>query len=280
MKARIPLPAVIAAGLLLIVSLAVCGGGVPQEELDAVNAQLDAERAKTADFEARLQQAEEIESRLKQAAHLEAARGLLADGWALPGPQVLAFLADVQNSDDPDLKAGMGDLLQGFISSLDSLPPELIGQALAAVQGAGDLKVADAVQALLFAVAQGGGGPELLAVAQAVHASQSQPLEDVVSSILSAVLGGQESDQLVLAISDLATTSTDTAVQQSLELLRQPPDEFIQQVREHLDAANVPTLQDAFQKTYLAPDWDPSGLYDMVTNELRQTLALPAPVTQ
>ena len=280
MKARIPLPAVIAAGLLLIVSLAVCGGGVPQEELDAVNAQLDAERAKTADLEARLQQAEEIESRLKQAAHLEAARGLLADGWALPGPQVLAFLAAVQNSDDPILKAGMGDLLQGFISSLDSLPPELIGQALAAVQGAGDLKVADAVQALLFAVAQGGGGPELLAVAQAVHASQSQPLEDVVSSILSAVLGGQESDQLAQAISDLATTSTDTAVQQSLELLRQPPDEFIQQVREHLDAANVPTLQDAFQEAYLAPDWDPSGLYDMVTNELRQTLALPAPVTQ
>ena len=280
MKARIPLPAVIAAGLLLIVSLAVCGGGVPQEELDAVNAQLDAERAKTADLEARLQQAEEIESRLKQAAHLEAARGLLSDGWALPGPQVLAFLAAVQNSDDPDLKAGMGDLLQGFISSLDSLPPELIGQALAAVQGAGDLKVADAVQALLFAVAQGGGGPELLAVAQAVHASQSQPLEDVVSSILSAVLGGQEADQLAQAISDLASTSTDTAVQQTLEQLRQPPDEFIQQVREHLDAANVPTLQDALQEAYLAPDWDPSGLYDMVTNELRQTLALPAPVTQ
>ena len=169
---------------LLLLGLTACSSGVPQEE-----------QAKSSD----------LENRLKKAAHLEVARGLLADSWELPGPDVLAFLAAVQSSDDSELKAAMGELLQGFISSLDSLPPELLGQALAAVQGAGDLDVADAVQALLFAVAQGGGGPELLVVAQAVHASQSQPLEQVISSILAEVLGQQGAPDLAQAIDSLAS---------------------------------------------------------------------------
>ena len=251
---------------LLLLGLAACSSGVPQEELDAVNALLQEEQAKSSD----------LENRLKKAAHLEVARGLLADSWELPGPDVLAFLAAVQSSDDSELKAAMGELLQGFISSLDSLPPELLGQALAAVQGAGDLDVADAVQALLFAVAQGGGGPELLVVAQAVHASQSQPLEQVISSILAEVLGQQGAPDLAQAIASLASASTDTAVQQASQKLRQPPDEFVQQVQEQLEAAGVPALQDGFREAYLAPGGNPSAFYDRVVGQQRQALGLPA----
>ena len=260
---------------LLFGGLTACSGGVPQEELDAVNALLQEETSKTADLESRLQEAEELQTKLKQAAQLEAARGLLADGWELPGPQVLAFLAAVQDSDDSELRAGMGELLQGYISGLDTLPPELIGQALAAVQGAGDLQVADAVQGLLFGVAQGGGGPELLVVAHAVHVSQSEPLEDVVSSILSEVLGEQGSADLAQSISALASTSTDSDVQQALDTLRQPSDDFIRQVEEHLNAAGVAVLQDSFREAYLTPDGDPSEFYDSVVEHLRQALDLP-----
>ena len=129
MKIHIPFLLAISLIPLLLLGLAGCSSGVPQEELDAanaqlenVNAQLETEQAKTA----------ELENRLQQAAHLETARGLLADGWGISGPQVLAFLAAVQDSGDPELKTAMGELLQGFISSLDSLPPELVGQTLAA----------------------------------------------------------------------------------------------------------------------------------------------------
>lgn len=251
---------------LLLLGLASCSSGVPQEELDAVNALLRQEQAKSSD----------LENRLKKAVHLEAARGLLADSWELPGPDVLAFLAAVQSSDDSELKAAMGELLQGFISSLDSLPPELLGQALAAVQGAGDLDVADSVQALLFAVAQDGGGPELLVVAQAVHAADSEPLEQVISSILSEVIGKQGAADLAQAIGDLASTSTDAAVLQALEKLRQPPEDFIQQVQEQLEAAGVPALQDDLREAYLAPGGNPSAFYDSVVEQLRQALGLPA----
>ena len=271
MKIHIPFLLAISLIPLLLLGLAGCSSGVPQEELDAanaqlesVNAQLETEQAKTA----------ELENRLKQAAHLETARGLLADGWGISGPQVLAFLAAVQDSGDPELKTAMGELLQGFISSLDSLPPELVGQTLAAVQGAGDLQVADTVQALLFAVAQGGGGPELLAVAQAVHLAGNEPLEQVISSILAEVLGQQGSADLAQSISDLASTSTDPAVVQTLQKLGEPSEEFIQQVQEQLDAAGVTALQDGFPKTYLPPEGDPATFYASVVEQLRQVLEL------
>ncbi len=287
MKTQIPFLLLIP---LLLVGLTACSSGVPQEELDAANAQLETanaqletanaqleiERAKTAELEIRVRQAEELANTLKQAAHLEAARALLAGGWGISGSQVLAFLAAVQNSGDPELKASMGGLLQGFISSLDSLPPELVGQTLAAVQGAGDLQVADTVQALLFAVAQGSGGPELLAVAQAVHAADSDPLDQVISSILSEVLGQQGAADLAQSISDLASTSTDPAVQQTLQDLGEPSEEFIQRVQQHLDAAGIPDLQDGFPETYLPPEGDPSAFYDSLVEHLRQTLQLPA----
>ncbi len=261
---------------LLLAGLAACDSGVPQQELDAVNIQLQDEKAKTADLESRLKQVEDLEARLERAAHLEAARGLLADGWELPGPEVLAFLAAAQASDDPELKAGLAELLQGFISSLESLPPQLLGEALAAVQGAGDLDVADAVQALLFAVAQGGGGPELLEVARAAHAANSEPLEQAISGILAEVLGEQGATDLVQSIGELASASTDAAVQQSLQQLREPPEDFLQQVEKHLDAAGVPSLQDGFQQAYITPGGDPKAFYDSVVEQLRQVLGLPA----
>ena len=260
--------------VLLLLVLTACSSGIPQEELDAVNALLQEERARTAVLEVSLLELEQLEARLKQASHLEAARRLMSDGWELSGAQVLGFLAAVESSADAQLKAGVGELLQGSISSLDSLPPELVGQALAAVQGAGDLQVADAVQALLFAAALGGGGPELLAVALAVHASQSQALEDVVSSILSEVLGQQGTADLTRSINDLASASTDPAVQEALEKLRQPPEDFIRAVQEHLDAAGVSDLQNSFRQAYLPPDGDPSAFFEGVAEELRRTLEI------
>ena len=283
MKTHIPLRLALALIALLLVALTACSSGVPQEEFDAanaqlenVNAQLEAERAKTAELESQVRQAEELENRLKRAAHLEAARGLLAGGWGFSGSQVLAFLAAVQDSGDPELKEGMGRLLQGFISNIESLPPELIGQTLAAVQGAGDLNVADTVQALLFAVAQGGGGPELLAVAQAVHAADSDPLDQIISSILSEVLGQQGAAELAQSISDLASTSTDPAVQQTLQDLSEPSGDFIQQVQEHLDAAGIPELRDAFPGDYLPPSGNPSAFYDNLVEHIGRTLELPS----
>ena len=282
MKTHIPLRLALALIALFLVALA-CGSGVPQEEFDAANAQLEnvsaqleAEKAKTAELESRVRQAEELENRLKQAAHLEAARGLLAGGWGFSGSQVLAFLAAVQDSGDSELKEGMGALLQGFISNIESLPPELIGQTLAAVQGAGDLNVGDTVQALLFAVAQGGGGPELLAVAQAVHAADSDPLDQAISSILSEVLGQQGTAELAQSISDLASTSIDPAVQQTLQDLSEPSGDFIQQVQEHLNAAGIPELRDTFPGDYLPPSGNPSAFYDNLVDHIGRTLEVPA----
>lgn len=283
MKTHIPLSLALALIALLLVSLTACSSGVSQEEFDAVNAQLEnvntqleTERARTAELESQVREAGELENRLKRAAHLEAARGLLAGGWGFSGSQVLAFLAAVQDSGDPELKEGMGDLLQGFISNIESLPPDLIGQTLAAVQGAGDLNVADSVQALLFAVAQGGGGPELLAVAQAVHAADSDPLDQVISSILSEVLGQQGAAELAQSISDLASTSTDPAVQQTLQDLSEPSGDFIQQVQEHLDAAGIPELRDAFPGDYLPPSGNPSAFYNNLVEHIGRTLELPS----
>ena len=130
-------------------------------------------------------------------------------------------------------------------------------------------------KALLNAVVQGGGGPELLVVAQAVHASQSQPLEQVISSILAEVLGQQGAPDLAQAIADIASASTDPAVQQALQNLGLPPDEFVQQVQEQLEAAGVPALQDGFREAYLAGG-NPSAFYDRVVGQQRQALGLPA----
>ena len=253
---------------LLLLGLAACSSGVPQEELDAVNALLQEEQAKSSD----------LENRLKKAAHLEAARGLLADGWELPGAAVLALGAAVQASDDTAIKASLSDLVQSFLSGLDSLPPELVGEALAAVQGSGDLQVAEKLQGFLFAAASGsGGGVELLEVAQAVQDSDSQPLKQVIGNILETLLRAQEGvPDLAQAIADIASASTDPAVQQALQNLGLPPDEFVQQVQEQLEAAGVPALQDGFREAYLAPGGNPSAFYDRVVGQQRQALGLPA----
>ena len=253
---------------LLLLGLAACSSGVPQEELDAVNALLQKEQAKSSD----------LENRLKKAAHLEAARGLLADGWELPGAAVLALGAAVQASDDTAIKASLSDLVQSFLSGLDSLPPELVGEALAAVQGSGDLQVAEKLQGFLFAAASGsGGGVELLEVAQAVQNSDSQPLKQVIGNILETLLRAQEGvPDLAQAISDIASASTNPAVQQALQNLGLPPDEFVQQVQEQLEAAGVSALQDGFSEAYLAPGGNMSAFYDRVVGQQRQALGLPA----
>ena len=196
---------------------------------------------------------------------------------SFPGLPSWHFGAAVQASDDTAIKASLSDLVQSFLSGLDSLPPELVGEALAAVQGSGDIQVAEKLQGFLFAAASGsGGGVELLEVAQAVQDSDSQPLKQVIGNILETLLKAQEGvPDLAQAIADIASASTDPAVQQALQNLGLPPDEFVQQVQEQLEASGVPALQDGFREAYLAPSGNPSAFYDRVVGQQRQALGLP-----
>lgn len=260
----------LSASLALSLALTSCGSGISEAQLDSIAAEFEAER----------DNALVLQGRLQRAAYLETVRETVAGGWDTPGKAVLEFGAAVQASDDRTLQLALANLVQGFLASADAIPPAMLGQALAAVQGSGDLEVAEKLQAFVLATASGQGGAELLDAAEAVQASDSAQMKEVIGDILGVLIREQqEEEDLSQALTAQVEASTNPGVKEAFQRLSEPPPEFLQQIESELAAIGDASLEAGFREAYFSAEGDPSAFYGQLVDELRKTVGLSRSAT-
>ena len=153
--------------------LAVCGG-VSDEELAAVQQELQTEQARVQELESEVIG---LQQRLTQGAAISQVFGTVIGGFEEAGeagwPSAEAirnFSSLIQASGDPALQNKWVEILDSVLAGTGPPPPEAVAGIMAVVQASGNAELGDKLRELLIAMESGEGGAAFLELDAAVRA--------------------------------------------------------------------------------------------------------------
>ena len=290
--------------LALPILLSACGGGVSQEEFDAVKGDLQAAEARVQSLETQVQTAEaqvqsletqvqkeqarvqEVEAqaaalqhRLDRGAAIQEVLGILIssfedEGGGPSAEDILELTAVIQASGDPALQAKWVEIIDSILASAGPPPQEALSQAAAVVQASGNVQVAEKWQEFLAAAARGEGGAVFLELGALIQASGDPALQALLVEIVGATLvQGEPPDELFGEFSALVLASGNVEVQEAFQKLGGPPAELFEEVGTKLQALGDPTLVTLFEAAVQSPSEEAfDAFFEGLLEGLRETL--------
>ena len=262
--------------LLLMISVAValalaaCGGGVSEEEMDAVERDLQSQRVRVRELEAverdlqsQLARVEELEAkaaglqqRLNQGAAIfqviDTIFAGLEEEEGANGPSAEAFrefTSLVQASGNPALQAKWVEIIDSVLAEVPPLPLEAVAEIMTVVQATGNVQLGEKLQEFLAAVDRGEGGTAFLELDAAVHASKDPTLKAMlIEPVWVNFLQGEPPGELIGELIALAETSGNKEVQQAFFALGGSPAQFFEEIGAKVKAVGDPSLDTLFEK--------------------------------
>ena len=250
-------------------ALAACGGGVSEEELEAVERDLQSQRARVQELEAverdlqsqraMVQELEAevagLQQRLNQGAAifqvLDTIFAGLEEGEGADGPSAEAFqkfTSLVQASGDPALQAKWAEIIDSLLANAGPPPPEVMAEIMAVVQASGNVQLGEKLEEFLAAVERGEGGAAFLELDAAVHASEDPALEAMVIGTFGVIFEqGEPPGELIGELIALAEASGNKEIQQAFFALGGSPTEFFEEIGAKVKAVGDPSLDSLFE---------------------------------
>ena len=230
-----------------VLMLAACGGGVSEEELEAVERDLQSQRARVQDLEAEVAG---LQQRLNRgAAIFQVLEAIFAgpeggeEADEPSGEAIREFAYLVQASGDPVLQAKWVEIIDTVLAKVPPLPPEAVAEIIAAVEASGDGQIGENLQEFLAAWERGEGGAALLELDAQVRDSEDPALGAwLIETFWIAFLRAEPPNELIDEFLVRAETSGNTEVQQALFALGGPPSEFFEEIGAKLKAVGDPSL--------------------------------------
>ena len=260
-------------------ALAACGGGISNEELEAVERDLESQRARVQELEAverdlesqrarlyeleaaerdlesqraRMQQLEAemagLQQRLNQGAAIAQTVDIIIAGPDVPSVEAVRDLTSlVQASGDPALPAKWVEIIDSLLAQAGPPPPGAVAAIIAAVQASGNGQLGSKLQEFLAAVERGEGGAAFLELDAAVHASEDPALEAFLNETVGVIFRqGEPPGELIGEFIALAETSGNEEIQQAFFALGGPPPEFFEEIGAKVKAVGDPSLDALF----------------------------------
>ena len=257
--------------LALPVVLAACGGGVSQEEFDAVQGDLQAAQA----------QAAALQQRLDRGVAILGVLDILASSFEDEdedgGPsaeEILEFSAVIRASGTPELQAKFSEIIDSVLASAGPIPQEALSQVAAVVQASGNVQVAEKSQEFLAAAARGEGGAAFLELDALIQASGDPSLQGLLLEIVEATLvKGEPPDELVGEFSALVQASGNVEIQEAFGRLGGPPPKLREEIGAKLEALGDPKLETLFEAASQSPSSETfDAFWEGLLDGLRETL--------
>ncbi len=273
----------LAALLALPILLAACGGGVSQEEFDAVQEDLLAAQARVQSLETQLQteqaQAAAVQQRLDRGAAIQGVLDILASSFEDEGGEpsaedILQVSAVIQASGTPELRAKLVEIIDSVLASAGPIPQEALSQVAAVVQASGNAQVAKKSQEFLAAAARGEGGAAFLELGALIEASGDPALQGLLLEIVEAtLLKGEPPGELFGEFSALVQVSGNVEIQEAFGRLGGVPPELLEEIRVKLQAIGDPNLEALFEAVSQSPSGETfDTFFEGLLDALRETL--------
>ena len=254
-----PAPFFVSGILVLLVLALACNGGVTVEELNAVQADLEAQQARVRDLEQQARSSEtkidEVQQRLAQTAAIAEVLGLFTnppEGVGVPDAKLIQQLTSlVEASGDAQLQAKWAEIAGAVFSSAGPPPLALVGELGVLVQQSGDARIQLKFQEFTGAALRGEGAKPAIELVGLIQASGNPSLQAKMQEFVQAVAENAEvPGRLFEEFAALAIASENEEVEGKVQELAALPPAFVESFEAKVRAIGDPTLNSQLEDLF------------------------------